>query len=53
MKAPVACLSAGRLKVPKRDPGTGGAHLKLLTTLKDAVAKWEAKYGKVTAAYPK
>ncbi len=52
MKATIAALESGERKIPKRDPGTGGAHKKILPTLKEAVAKWEAKFGKVTAAYP-
>jgi hypothetical protein len=52
MKATIAGFESGKLKIPKRDPGTGGAHLKILPTLKDSVAKWEARYGKVIAAYP-
>ena len=53
MKATLKRFDSGDIKVPKRDPGTGGAHKKLVPTLKEAVAKYEAKYGKVTAAYPK
>ena len=52
MKATIEALESGERKIPKRDPGTGGAHKKILPTLKEAVAKWEAKFGKVTAAYP-
>ena len=52
MKATLARLESGELKIPKRDPGTGGAHLKLVPTLKESVEKWEAKYGKVPAGYP-
>lgn len=52
MKATVAGFESGRLKIPKRDPGTGGAHKKILPTLKEAVAAWEATYGTVTAGYP-
>ena len=53
MKATVGRFDSGELQIPKRDPGTGGAHLKIVPTLKEAVAKWESKYGKVTAGYPK
>jgi hypothetical protein len=53
MKATLERFDSGEIKVPKRDPGTGGAHMKLIPTLKEAVAKYEGKYGKVTAAYPR
>jgi hypothetical protein len=53
MKAAAEAIESGERPIPKRDPGTGGAHVKLLPTLKQAVAKWEAQHGKVTAALPK
>ncbi len=52
MKATIEAIESGERKIPDRDPGTGGAHERILPTLKKAVDDWEAKYGKVTAAYP-
>jgi hypothetical protein len=53
MKAAAEAIESGERPIPKRDPGTGGAHVKLLPTRKDAVAKWEGKYGTVAPAFPK
>ncbi len=52
MKATAESFDSGERTIPRRDPGTGGAHLKIVPTLKAAVAKWETEYGEVTAKYP-
>lgn len=52
LKATIASVESGKLKIPDRDPGTGGANKKVLSVLKEAVEKWEGKYGRVEAAYP-
>ena len=52
LKATIESIKSGERKIPDRDPGTGGAHLKVLGTLKKAVEEWEAKHGKVRAGYP-
>jgi hypothetical protein len=52
MKATIVAIESGERKIPERDPGTGGAHKKILPTLKKAVAEWEERCGKVTAAFP-
>jgi len=52
LKATIESIESGEREIPKRDPGTGGAHLKVLDTLKKAVKAWEAKHGTVKARYP-
>ena len=48
-QATLASIKSGKLKIPGRDPGTGGANKEVISMLKEAVEKWEAKYGKVVA----
>ena len=52
MKATLARFESGELTIPAGDPGTGGAHKRIVPELQNAVDSWEATYGTVKAGFP-